>query len=81
MKRARKYEAALAIISHSVIDFLSERIRQYGQALLDVLCYKLLMGTFITVNLMNGGEVLLMGPIRLAVMAAAPVLWRLWCPV
>jgi len=45
MKRARKYEAALAIISHSVIDFLSESIRQYGQALLDVPCYKLLMGT------------------------------------
>jgi len=45
MKRARKYEAALGIISHSVIDFLSESIRQYGQALLDVPCYKLLMGT------------------------------------
>ena len=35
MKRARKYEAAVAIISHSVRDFLSESIRQYGQALLD----------------------------------------------
>ena len=45
MKRARKYEAALGIISHSVIDFLSESIKQYGQALLDILCYKLLMGT------------------------------------
>ena len=45
MKRARKYEAALAIISHSVIDFLSESIKQYGQALLDIPCYKLLMGT------------------------------------
>ena len=45
MKRARKYEAALGIISHSVIDFLSESIKQYGQALLDIPCYKLLMGT------------------------------------
>ncbi len=45
MKRARKYESALVIISHSVIDFLSESIKQYGQALLDIPCYKLLMGT------------------------------------
>ena len=45
MKRARKYEAALAIISHSIVDFLSESIKQYGQALLDIPCYKLLMGT------------------------------------
>lgn len=44
-KRARKYEAALAIISHSIVDFLSDSIKQYGQALLDVPCYKLLMGT------------------------------------
>ena len=33
MKRARKYEGALAIISHSIVDFLSESIKQYGQAL------------------------------------------------
>ena len=45
MKRARKYEGALAIISHSVIDFLDPAIKQYGQALLDIPCYKLLMGT------------------------------------
>lgn len=45
MKRARKYEGALAIVSHSVIDFLSESIKQYGQALLDIPCYKILMGT------------------------------------
>jgi len=44
-KRARKYEAALAIISHSVVDFLSESIRQYGQALLDIPCYKIIMGS------------------------------------
>lgn len=45
MKRARKYESALAIISHSIIDFLAENVRQYGQALLDIPCYKILMGT------------------------------------
>lgn len=45
MKRARKYEAALTIISHSIVDFVSESIKQYGQALLDVPCYKILMGT------------------------------------
>ncbi len=45
IKRARKYEGALGIISHSVIDFLSESIKQYGQALLDVPTYKILMGT------------------------------------
>jgi hypothetical protein len=44
-KRARKYEAGLAIISHSVVDFLSANIKQYGQALLDIPCYKILMGT------------------------------------
>lgn len=45
MKRARKYEGSLAIISHSVIDFLDSSIKQYGQALLDVPCYKVIMGT------------------------------------
>lgn len=45
MKRARKYEGALGIISHSVIEFLSESIKQYGQALLDIPTYKILMGT------------------------------------
>lgn len=45
MKRARKYEAALGIISHSLVDFLYESIKQYGQALLDIPCYKILMGT------------------------------------
>ncbi len=45
MKRARKYEGSLAIISHAVTDFLSESIKQYGQALLDVPCYKVLLGT------------------------------------
>jgi len=44
-KRARKYEAGLIIISHSVVDFLSPNIKQYGQALLDIPCYKIIMGT------------------------------------
>lgn len=44
-KRARKYEAALAIVSHSVVDFLAPEIKMYGQALLDIPCIKILMGT------------------------------------
>jgi hypothetical protein len=43
-KRARKYEAGIAIISYSVVDFLDESIRMYGQALLDIPCFKILMG-------------------------------------
>ena len=43
-KRARKYEAGLAIISHSVVDFLAPEVKMYGQALLDIPCYKILMG-------------------------------------
>lgn len=44
-KRGRKYEAGVAIISHSVVDFLDPQIKMYGQALLDIPCYKILMGT------------------------------------
>ena len=43
-KRARKYEAGLMIISHSVVDFLDPSIKMYGQALLDIPCYKVLFG-------------------------------------
>lgn len=43
-KRARKYEAGLMIISHSVVDFLDPSIKMYGQALLDIPCYKILFG-------------------------------------
>lgn len=43
-KRARKYEAGLATISHSVVDFLAPEVKMYGQALLDIPCYKILMG-------------------------------------
>ena len=44
-KRARKYEAGIAIVSHSVVDFLDPRIKMYGQALLDIPCFKILMGS------------------------------------
>ena len=44
-KRARKYEAGVAIISHSVVDFLDPQIKMYGQALLDIPCFKIIMGT------------------------------------
>ncbi|HAE61667.1 MAG TPA: hypothetical protein DCG38_04985 [Eubacteriaceae bacterium] len=43
-KRARKYEAGIVIISHSVVDFLDPQIKMYGQALLDIPCFKILMG-------------------------------------
>ncbi len=44
-KRARKYEAGIMIISHSVVDFLDPSVKKYGQALLDIPTYKLLFGT------------------------------------
>ncbi len=44
-KRSRKYEAGIGIISHSLVDFLHPSIRMYGQAILDIPCYKILMGT------------------------------------
>ena len=44
-KRCRKYEGSLVIISHSVVDFLDESIKMYGQAILDMATYKILMGT------------------------------------
>ena len=43
-KRARKYEAGLVIISHSVVDFLDHAVKLYGQALMDIPAYKILMG-------------------------------------
>lgn len=44
-KRDRKYEAALAIISHGIIDFLDDSVKMYGQALLDNASYKIFFGT------------------------------------
>lgn len=43
-KRCRKFEASLVVISHSVIDFLHESIKNYGQALLDIPTIKLIFG-------------------------------------
>ena len=44
-KRCRKYEGSLVIISHSVVDFIDDSVRMYGQAILDMATYKILMGT------------------------------------
>lgn len=44
-KGARKVEGAVAVISHSVVDFLDESIKQYGQPLLDLATFKILMGS------------------------------------
>jgi hypothetical protein len=43
-KRARKYEAGIAIVSHSVTDFLHESVKNYAQPLLDMPAYKLMFG-------------------------------------
>ncbi len=43
-KRCRKYSGGIIIISHSVVDFLDPSIKMYGQAILDMACYKVLMG-------------------------------------
>lgn len=43
-KRIRKYMGGLAVITHSVVDFMSPEVRRYGQALLDNPCFKLFMG-------------------------------------
>jgi GTPase SAR1 family protein len=43
-KRIRKYEGGLAVITHSVIDFLDASVRRHGQALLDNPCFKFFMG-------------------------------------
>ena len=44
-KGVRKYEGGLAIISHSVVDFLDPEIKMYGQPLLDLATFKIIMGT------------------------------------
>ncbi len=43
-KRCRKYSGGIIIISHSVVDFLDPSVKMYGQAILDMACYKVLMG-------------------------------------
>lgn len=44
MKRARKYEAAIWVITQNIVDFLGETVKTYGQELLDNPTYKVLMG-------------------------------------
>lgn len=44
-KRARKYEAMLCTVMQSVVDALDDRIKLYGQAILDNASYKLFFGT------------------------------------
>lgn len=43
-KRVRKYDGSLIVATQSVIDFLAEEIKNYGQAVLTQACYKLLLG-------------------------------------
>ncbi|MEG2455930.1 MAG: type IV secretory system conjugative DNA transfer family protein, partial [Oscillospiraceae bacterium] len=44
-KRGRKYEAMLGVVMQSVTDALNDKIRLYGQALMDNASYKLFFGT------------------------------------
>ncbi len=44
-KRIRKYMGGLAVITHSVVDFLDKSVRRYGQALLDNPTFKFFMGS------------------------------------
>ncbi len=44
MKRGRKYEAAIWVITQNIVDFLGEKVKAYGQELLDNPTYKILMG-------------------------------------
>ena len=43
-KRARKYNCSLVVITQSIVDFLADSIKQYGQALFDNSTYKLFFG-------------------------------------
>ena len=44
-KGVRKYEGSIVVVSHSVVDFLDPKVRMYGEALLDLATYKIIMGT------------------------------------
>lgn len=44
LKRARKYEIAFVLVSHSLVDFLDESVKVYGEAILDSSSIKILMG-------------------------------------
>lgn len=43
-KRARKYEAGIMFITHSVVDVLDQEVKRLGQAIIDNACYKFIMG-------------------------------------
>lgn len=45
VKRDRKYESGIVIITHSENDLLDPAVKMYGQALIDIPCYKILFGT------------------------------------
>lgn len=45
MKRARKYEGSFCVITQKTEDFLNEKIKLYGQDLLDIPDIKILLGT------------------------------------
>ena len=44
MKRARKYEVGIWVITQNVVDILGDKVKQYGQELMDNPTYKILMG-------------------------------------
>ena len=44
-KRARKYEAALWLVTHSLVDLLNEKVKLSGQTILDCATYKIFFGT------------------------------------
>jgi hypothetical protein len=44
LKRGRKYEISFVLVSHSVVDFLDDSVKIYGQAILDSAATKILMG-------------------------------------
>lgn len=44
-KRCRKYEAGIMFVTHSVVDVLDAAVKRHGQALIDLACYKFVMGT------------------------------------
>ncbi|HIS62180.1 MAG TPA: AAA family ATPase [Candidatus Scybalomonas excrementigallinarum] len=44
-KRIRKYNGGIIFTTQSMVDILSEKIKKYGQAIIDSACYKFIMGT------------------------------------
>jgi len=44
-KRGRKYESGLWLVTHSLVDLLNEKVKLYGQAILDTATYKIFFGS------------------------------------